>query len=900
MGWTHAMRARLRLLLRGAAEERMEEEMRFHLEMETEKLRREGLSAREARRRAVLAFGGVEGHKERMRDGRTFGWTAGLSLDVKLGLRMLAGHRGLTLIGGFATAVAIAVGAIVFEVVTEVLRPAIPVEEGGRVVALRYATDGPGDPERRVLHDYVAWREELVSVEQLGAFRTVAHNLATGEGPPEPVRVAEITASGFLVARTPPLLGRYLVPGDERAGAPPVLVVGHRAWQSRFAGDPGIVGRTVRLGADPHVVVGVMPEGFEFPVSHQFWVPLRADPAAFGPREGPELHVFGRLAPGVTLQEAQAELTTVGRWTAAALPETHGRLRPRVLPYPREHLDGLDHPVVARGLRILQLLVGGLLVVVAVNLAVVFYARTVARVGEIAVRSALGASRRRILAQLFVEAFALSAIGAMAGLALAQAVLAWAVRRISVVDEIPFWIDLDLSGGTVLYALGLAVVAAAIMGVLPGLKATGSRLHASLRERNGGGGQTLGWVWTTLIVAQVAIAVAVLPLAVFTVWQVVRMEVAEAGFPADEFVVGSVALDGQAALPGDGTADASGLRARIRARQLELVRRLEDEPGVSGAAFSSGIPGIDGVSRRIELDGEPPAPGAGTPRAGSIRVEPAMLEAYGARIVAGRALDARDAGGAGNAVVVNRTFARRILGNRAALGQRFRYARALADGPDDGSGGEWYEIVGVVDDFPAVPLGLASAADGVANVYHPMAPGEIHPATLSVRFRGGVPAGAVGRIREIGAAIDPALQLRVRPLTELYGSLRSGSRLVAWGLALVTSSVLLLSAAGIYALMSFTVAQRTREIGIRAALGAHPRRILLGVFGRAARQIGLGLLVGSLLSGALFAATGFDPARAAALLASVAAIMLAVGLLAAAGPARRGLRVQPMEALRAD
>ncbi|HEV2734168.1 MAG TPA: FtsX-like permease family protein, partial [Longimicrobiaceae bacterium] len=580
--------------------------------------------------------------------------------------------------------------------------------------------------------------------------------------------------------------------------------------------------------------------------------------------EGPELHVFGRLAPGATLEQARAELATVGRRAAAAHPRTHERLRLTVLPYTRDHVENLDHPLVARALWLLRLLVGGLLLVVAGNLAILVYARTVARTGEIAVRSALGASRSRILAQLFVEAAALSALGAVAGLAVARVVLGWMESRISVTDELPFWIRLDLSAGTVLYGLALAVLAAAIVGVLPGLKATGGRLHAGLRELGGGGGTRLGRVWTSLIVAQVAIAVAILPLAVLTVWQAVRMEASGPGFPAGEFVVGAVSLDEQPAAAG-AAGDARGSDARFRARLLALVSRLEAEPGVAAVTLSTGIPGVDGTSRRIELDGGSPPPDAGTPRAGSLQVGPGMFDAYDAEIVAGRAFDAGDLGRAARSVVVNRTFVERFLGDGTALGRRFRYAPGEADA---GGPGEWYEIVGVVEDFPASPVALASA-DGVANVYHPAAPGDALPAILSVRFRGGAPAGSVGRIREVAAGVDPVLHLRVRPLTELYGSLRSASRFVAWGLALVTSSVLLLSAAGIYALMSFTVAQRTREIGIRAALGARPRRILGDVFARATRQLALGLLAGSLLSGGLFAATGLGAGRAAALLLAV-------------------------------
>jgi hypothetical protein len=289
--------ARLRLLFRREAEERMEDEMRFHLEMETEKLIREGVSPAEARRRARVAFGGVEGHKEAMRDGRTFAWMGTLSLDARLGLRLLVRHRGLALIGGFAMAMAIAVGSVAFEALSQVLRGTLPLDEGDRVVALQYATDQPGELERQVLHDFAEWRGRLRTVRELAAFRTVAHNLVSEEGDPLPVAVAEMTASGFRVARTPPLLGRYLVPEDERPGAPAVVVIGHEAWRTRFDADPRIVGRTVRLGATLHVVAGVMPEGFRFPVNHQYWVPLRESPLAHARLEGPRCGCSGGWRP---------------------------------------------------------------------------------------------------------------------------------------------------------------------------------------------------------------------------------------------------------------------------------------------------------------------------------------------------------------------------------------------------------------------------------------------------------------------------------------------------------------------------------------------------------------------------------------------------------------------------
>jgi putative ABC transport system permease protein len=340
-----SLRTRLQHLWRALTRGRqldaaMDDEMRFHVEMEAERLVRErGLHRREAQRLARVAFGGVEKFKEAGRDTRGLRSLDTLSLDARLALRMLVKHRGLTVVGGFAMAVAIGIGATAFQVFSEVLKPALPFGEGDRIVAVRLATRTPGSAERRVLHDFVALREQLRSIQELGAFRSTQQNLAAGGAGSEPVQVAEITASAFLVARTPPLLGRYLLPDDERAAAADALVIGYDAWQVRFAGDPHVVGRSVILGGAPATIVGVMPKGFLFPIDHQYWTAFRADPLKYRRLEGPAIHLFGRLAPGATFAAAQSELDAYGRRAAREHPATHAELRPLVLPYTHEHLD---------------------------------------------------------------------------------------------------------------------------------------------------------------------------------------------------------------------------------------------------------------------------------------------------------------------------------------------------------------------------------------------------------------------------------------------------------------------------------------------------------------------------------------------------------------------------------
>ena len=863
----------------------MHDEMRFHIDMEAERLIRDlHLDEREARRLAHVAFGGVEKYKEEGRDTRGLRWMDAISLDVRLGARLLIKHRWLTLVGGFAMAMAIAVGATSFEVISEVLNPALPLEEGERVVALQYVTSSPEKPRAQRAARLRRLARRARNGRATGRrFARVQLNLVSESAPPEPIKIAEITASGFDVARTPPLLGRYLQPSDEREGDPAVAVIGHQEWQFRFGGDPHIVGRTLNLGGILHTVVGVMPDGFKFPFDHQFWIPLRVNPLKDERLQGPQLHIVGRLASGVTLEQAQAELTAVAQRTDAAYVETHERIRPIVLPYTRAHLD-LTHPRMVWILRMVQLLISSLSFVVAVNLAILVYARTVARLGEIAVRTALGASRRRILAQLFIEALALTVVGAAAGLVLADIALGRIESIIPANGSVPFWLDFELSFGTVIYAFGLAVLAAVVMGVLPGLKATGRSLNANLHELNGRVGARVGPVWTALVIAQIAVAVGVLPVAVFVALEVVRQEVAGPGFAAEEFVVGLVALSDQTS-----AADSD----RVRARQLELMSRLEAEPGVSAVTFSSSIPGF-APDRRIQFEDGAPLREAGARDVSTLNVDVRIFDIYGAKILAGRAFSARDLGVA-NAVIVNRAFTQAFLENRSALGLRFRYSHA---GQQTGAQvNEWYEIVGVVGDYPT--FARAPGSGSAPTVYHPAAPGDDHLVALSVRFSGHVPAGFIQRFRKIAAEVDPALQVRrVVSLSEFYHQQRSIWRQLAWTFGLVTTSVLLLSAAGIYALMSFTVTQRTREIGIRAALGAAPYRIFISIFGRVARQLAVGMLVGSLVSGAVLLSIDLSPGLAVGVLMTVAAIMLTVGLLAALGPARRGLRMQASDALR--
>ncbi|HEX5068997.1 MAG TPA: ABC transporter permease, partial [Vicinamibacterales bacterium] len=440
----------------GAGNQDFADELQSHIDLLTDDNIRAGMTPAEARRQALARVGSVTVVREAHRDRRGLpGLDAAIS-DVKLGCRMLAKYPGLTIVGGFATAVAIAVGATAFETISAILDSPLPFPGGDRIVSLEFVGPDPGAPKQRVMHEFAALRTALTTVEHLGAYSNVQHNLLGAERAPEPVEVVEITASAFAIAGTPAFRGRYLLPSDEADDAPPVVVIGHQAWQIRFAGDPNVVGRTVRLGGVARTIVGVMPEGFKFPTRHQIWSPLHVDPAKYPSWEGPSLYMFGRLARGVTMEQAQAEFAAVGLRTAAPLPGSDLPLRPVITPYSQV----IEDPAMLWMLRAGQLFAGVLTVVVAINLAILVYARTVTRLGEIAIRSALGASRRRILAQLFVESLMLSLAGAAAGLGLARYALGLIQTLNDADGGLPFWIHFDLSFGTVLFALGLAVVSA--------------------------------------------------------------------------------------------------------------------------------------------------------------------------------------------------------------------------------------------------------------------------------------------------------------------------------------------------------------------------------------------------------------------------------------------------------
>lgn len=821
-------------------------------------------------------------------------------LDVKLALRMLRKYPGLTLIGGFGITIAIAFGAAWFNFMAVLSGTSLPLDEGDRIVTFENWDTEAYNEENPHLFDLSRWRAQLTSVTQFGAYRNVVENVFSADGPAEPVPMVEMTASGFEVARIPPLLGRTLLAGDEQPGAPPVIVIGYDVWRSRFGADPDVVGKEMQLGATRHTIVGVMPEGFAFPINHRYWLPFTLDPDAFEPGQGPTVAVFARLVPGAALESLRAELAAVGQAMAAGFPRTHALLQPRVKPFAHQDWDTDDYQAMA----FMHSLILLILLVVCTNVAILVYARTATRAQELAIRTALGAGRKRIVGQLFVEALVLSLGASAAGLAIAATSLNVVEATQQAEGTMPFWMDFGLSPGTIIYALTLAVLGAFVVGVIPALQATGRRVHQSLQRMGSGSSRMrLGGIWTGMIVIQVAVAVAVMPAATYMAWDFVRHGLAEPGFGTEQFLSARLVL-------GDAvTGDRRSVRYQENAStrygnlQRELLDELTADPRVRGVAYGLSLPGKErGARLEVDEGSRGLAPQVSYARLGWVDVD--FFDTFEIPILAGRSFRAGDLDSGAVSILVNESFVQRFLGAGNALGRRVRDADLRPDPTTTISRAglvkdRWYEVVGVVPDFPN-PLDPEAQT---ARMYRPLAPGQAGPVTLSIRVAAGDPASFGGRLRELAVALDPTLRLdNVRPLDVALGEDQILYRLTAIAIIGAIGSVLLLSAAGIYALMSFTVTRRRREIGIRTALGADRRHLLLGVFRKALVQLASGVAIGVVVVVAAEWYTHGEMLQGygTTIVPLVAGCMVVVGLTAALGPARRGLAIEPTEALRSE
>ncbi len=877
----------------GKAESELAREITAHLQLLEDQFVGQGMSRDDARYAARRAFGGVEQAKERQRDARSFRWLAGWPMDLKLGVRMLAKSPGLTAIGVIALAVAIGAGAAYLEFVNDLIRPSLPFPNSERIVGIRVWDVERRAPEPRLLHEFALWHGQARTLEHLGAVAVLEDHPITSDGRAEPARGVAISAAAFRLFSATPLVGRTLLEQDEQPGAAPVAVIGQDMWQERFNSDANVIGHTVQLGAVVHTIVGVMPEGFGFPVNQNLWVPMKTQPAGLRRGEGDGIQLFGLLKENASVEATRAELN-------AMLPQSERKLRVDVRPYLESLLSAEpDRASIGTVLYSGNLLFVMLLGICGANVATLVFARTAMREAEITVRTALGASRGRICAQLFAEALVLSSVAALVGLTLAGFVGRWLGRVFTEAtgQPLPFWWNDNPSFETVLYAMALAVFAALIVGVIPALKATGAHLQGRLREAAAGGStMTFGRLWTGVIIMQVALTVIFLATVVSLAWGTYRgRQDRDVTFARDQFLTARLVLD-----QGAGSDGSSSKAPAYQPAYRAFADRVRSEPGVVNVTYATEMPGTTFGRFRLEFTTPDVAAGAVPHEDGlwvrSARVGPSYFDTVGIPLVAGRLFTESEIEGNRPVAIVDETFVRLILGGRSAIGLLVREPAQESGAPP----GPWHEIIGVVSDVTIKPS--KKSYDGM--LYHPAPMQSASPMQLLVRTQGAASPLTRG-LQTAALAAGPAIRIvDVKSLERVADEEALAMRIFVRVFAVGAAIALLLSTAGIYALISFTLARRTREIGIRIALGAAPRRIITGTFSRAFMQVGTGVLVGWIPSAALLflGAEGSGSLRGAGLgmTCLLGAFVIAIGLLACTVPLRRALRIEPMQALRTD
>lgn len=810
-------------------------------------------------------------------------------LDLKLAMRMLVRYPVLSVIGTVSLAAAIALGASAFAFISLVLWPRMPLPDGDKIVMVAFRNVAENRDEPSFTADYLRLRAGASTLTDFAAGRVLARNLAMGDGIVEPILVAETTASMFGMARMAPIAGRALTDGDASAAAPPVMVLGERIWRERFGADPAIVGKSLLVSDKPTTVVGIMPAEFRFPSVHEVWQPLKIDAAA-APRVGTTMRIWARLKPDVDYEKADAELAVISAQAEADWPSTHKHIRASVRSPMESEVSNPEERILVASMNgfvaLLVLLVSG-------NVALLMFARAATRESEIVVRTALGASRGRLVAQFFAEALVLSAIAGTAGILLAQQVMEWGVNTFAMVANdgklLEFWITPRLPPISIAYGIGLAVMAAAVTGILPAVKMTRA-LSSRLRETTaGGGGLSFGGVWTVAIVGQIAVTM-VFPVIMFFLSSQVRLtENQQIGVPADRYLSASL---GQESFMPPGRFEA-------------LVRRVRDElaatPGIGAVTLADRLPLTWNGHYVINVEGDENPPSQGERGRGhqisSASVMPDYFAAFEAEPIAGRLFTSGDYVGPPRVVVVNQSFVEKVLGGRNAIGRRFHYTWASNGGqvPPTGPTPTWFEIVGVVRDMGmAVP-----PSPKTAGAYVPLSLRGLNTVSVVARVNGDMKASS-NALRIIARNADPTLRVAdVQPLSQIpiNGVKTMGYVLRVLSIAGVIGFTLALS--GLYAVMSFAVSRRTREIGIRVALGSTGPRVVFTILRRPIIQAAIGSVLGGILAFIFPIPVIVTPALVAGFVAYVLVVFV-ICLIASIAPARRALRVDPIAALRAD
>lgn len=803
--------------------------------------------------------------------------------DFKLGLRTLRKSPGLTVVSTIALTFGIGLTTMMFSIVYGALLKGLPFEDGDRIVMLWRNDPREGDDGRQnmSLQDFADLKAQQRSFSRIGAYTGGTMNVS-GEDRPERYSGTWITSDGLAMTNTAPLIGRAFGLGDDVPGGPRVAILGFAMWRDRFGSDDAVLGRSIRVNGLPYEVVGVMPEGFEYPDGGQLYLPFQDDPLATPRGEGRFPQVVAQLAEGVNLDQANAEVAAIFGRLAAEYPTTNRDLSGEVLPFVESFVGG--EPT-----QLLYTMLGAVFFVLLIacsNVANLLLDRAAHRSKEVGVRAALGASRGQIIRIFLAEALALSLLGTIFGIALAKLGMD-AFARAIVDTEPPFFIQIDLYPPVLVFSIAVSLLAALFAGLIPAYQASRGDIAEIVKdETRGASSLRIGKMSKALVVFEIALSCGLLVAAGLMIKSVVKANTQDTGFATANVFTARVGF------PASYTDT-----VMQRAFWEQLPGRVGAIPGVQAMALASGLPAAEqGFNNNlVTVEGRAYAEDrdAGRTRNGS--VSPGFFTALEIPMLRGRALDDTDRDGGLPVAVVNERFVREHLGEGDPLGRRVRLGGV---GPENTN--PYVTIVGVFADiFTGDQRDPRSAL-----LLRPFA--QERPAFAYIAARtAGDPMSLTSAVRDAVASINPDIPiywpktLRDSIALQLWFVRIFGTMFAIFGLV-----ALFLASIGLYAVMSFAVSRRTREMGIRMALGATPGRVIRLIFNSGAWQLGLGMLIGlglatgiaQLLTVILFDVQPRDPL----VFGGVAATLLVTGATACLIPAWRATRVDPAEAMRAE
>ncbi|HEX9581186.1 MAG TPA: ABC transporter permease [Gemmatimonadales bacterium] len=805
--------------------------------------------------------------------------------DLRYAARMLTRTPGLSAIAVLTIALGIGLTTHTFSIVYGSVIRGLPYEGAERLVILTQAKPAEGSTGRSVpIHDYQDWRDQQTVFEGLAALYAGTVNLADDDLRPERVLGAFVTWNALAQAGARPVLGRSFLEGDDLPGAAPTLVLGHDVWQTRYNGDPTIVGRTVRANGRLHTIIGVMPEKFAFPFDSHAWLPLGMDAAALPRGEGFWLNVFGRLKPGVSMEGARGQLAAISSRLAAEYPVTNAGLTSEVKPFTEEYMP----PQIIAVLWAMLVAVFGVLLIACANVANLLLARAASRSREVAVRTVLGARRRVVIRQLLAESLVLAVVGGLIGIGLSY--LGIAAFNAWIVDiQKPFWIEIALFPPVLVFAIAATLSASILAGLIPALKASGAGAHDILKDATRGSSLRLSRFSTVLVVGEIAVSCGLLIAAGLMVKSIVNVRNQDLGFVPDGIFTARVGLN---------EVDYGDAASQQRFFE-ELHSRVAFLPGVQAAALTSNLPMSGAGQSWYGLERQTYATDRDYPWANRSVVTPGFFATFGVRVIEGRDFTPQDRQAAIPVALVNQAFVDRNFPTRAALGERLRLGRSESEQP-------WLTIVGVVPD-----LRVGGGVGGIGSdqrlqehVYVPLEQNLQRFLSMAIRT-GGNPQDLAVVVRETVSAIDP--NLPIYNVDSMAGVIETNTwafRVFGSLFAIFGVMALFMAAVGLYGVMAFSVTRRRQEIGIRMAVGANPRNIARLVLGRGAAQIGIGMTAGLALGVGLagplrfvlFGVNTTDPS----VYATIVFTLAAAGLLACVVPAHRAMRVDLVNALRPE